>query len=132
MSRKPHINAVLIPPSGIGFRVRMLRQMRGLKRWQVAVDAKVSDGWMSHLEQGHIISPDPHKLERLAVALGTSYEDLMAAAGYTAVRNVPDDVVEFFHALMALTDNDRTRLLDMLRVYTKPQIPQATTPKWVS
>ena len=86
------------------------------------------------LEQGDIKEPSPIRLERLAGALGTSYEDLMAAAGYTPVQAIEDDLAEFVHALLAVTPSERRRIMRMVYAYLGHVEPpqEKVKDQWVS
>lgn len=71
-----------ISPSLLGARLREVRELRGLSLRAVAEPASISAAYLQKLERGTVESPSPHALHGLAEVLDTSYNDLMALAGY--------------------------------------------------
>lgn len=115
-------------------RVRFWRAQRGLSRSQAALRAHVTDGWLSHLEQGRILHPDPRKLRALAAALGCAYEDLMDAAGYTDAQPLPPELRDLMLTLQGLSPRQRNKLLRMVAILLEPEMqePRLQRPQWVS
>jgi transcriptional regulator with XRE-family HTH domain len=72
----------------LGDELKTARVQRGLSLERASAEAKISQGYLHKLEAGRVRSPSPRVLQRLAGALGLSYERLMVAAGYL----VPGDV----------------------------------------
>src|SRR4051812_11175837 len=69
-------------PSKLAERLRDIRELRGLSLRAVAEPAGISPAYLQKLERGDVESPSPHALHGLAEVLDTSYDDLMALAGY--------------------------------------------------
>jgi transcriptional regulator with XRE-family HTH domain len=65
-----------------GQRVRTLREAKSWTQEDLALNSGLSRSYVSRLELGDIALPRNDKLGRLALALGTSNEDLLEAAGY--------------------------------------------------
>ena len=68
--------------SELGGYIRRLRAAQGLSLRGLAAAAEVDPTWLSRLERGLYISPDPRALSRLARALETDPSELYLAAGY--------------------------------------------------
>lgn len=66
----------------LGSEIRKVRQLRGLSLNAVAKPAGLSATYVQKLERGEVESPSPHRLQRLAEALGLDYADLFRLAGY--------------------------------------------------
>jgi transcriptional regulator with XRE-family HTH domain len=66
----------------LGRLIRRLRDEKGMTQGQLAVKANVPREWLSLVETDAIKKPDRERLERIAVALETPPETLLAAAGY--------------------------------------------------
>jgi transcriptional regulator with XRE-family HTH domain len=71
--------------------LRSRRQEAGLGTTQLAKIVGVTDGTITRIEQGFIVTPAPDKLSRIAEALDLSLADVYAMAGYA----VPDDLPSF-------------------------------------
>jgi len=72
------------PESTLGDHLARLRTASGLSLRQVeeATNKEVSNAYLSQLENDKIAKPSPNILHALASVYKTSYEDLMARAGY--------------------------------------------------
>jgi transcriptional regulator with XRE-family HTH domain len=72
------------PESTLGGHLARLRTASGLSLRQVeeATNKEVSNAYLSQLENDKITKPSPNILHALASVYKTSYEDLMARAGY--------------------------------------------------
>jgi transcriptional regulator with XRE-family HTH domain len=68
--------------SELGKRLREIRQLKGWSLKRLADEAEVSPAYVQKLEQGHVASPSPHKLQSIAEALNAPYFELMRLAGY--------------------------------------------------
>lgn len=68
--------------SGVGRRVRALREARGLSQAALARAAGVERTWLIHLEQGKIRQPSVEKALALARALGVPVEALADDAAF--------------------------------------------------
>src|SRR4051812_40406687 len=75
----------------LGNWLRQQRQDAGLSTVQLAKHAGTTDGTIVRLEQGAFAAPDPHKLSRIAEALGLNLADVYAMAEYA----VPEDLPSF-------------------------------------
>lgn len=65
-----------------GLYLKQLREKKEMTIRQLALYANVSHGYLSQVERGERGTPSPDILNKLAVPLGVSYEELMSAAGY--------------------------------------------------
>ncbi len=66
----------------LGERLRSLRKARGWTQEELAAASGLTRSHISRLEGGDIQLPSRDRLLRLATALGTTPDDLLAAAGY--------------------------------------------------
>jgi transcriptional regulator with XRE-family HTH domain len=73
----------------LGEWLRQRRQDTGLSTIQLAKQAGTTDGTITRFEQGAIAAPDPHKLSRIADALGVSLADVYALADYAVPSDLP-------------------------------------------
>lgn len=73
----------------LGEWLRERRQAAGLSTVQLAKAAGTTDGTITRLEQGAFAAPDPHKLRRIAEALGLSLADVYAMADYAVPGDLP-------------------------------------------
>ena len=70
-------------------RVKQLREAQGYTQGQLAIYAKLSRAYISHLEMGAVKQLKPGVVQRIATALRTTPEDLLQAAGYISP---PEDI----------------------------------------
>lgn len=68
--------------NSLGELIIKLREDKEFSQRQLALYAKVSNTEISKIESGERQKPNPDILKRIAPVLGTSYEELMIAAGY--------------------------------------------------
>jgi transcriptional regulator with XRE-family HTH domain len=71
---------------------RWLRERRkdaGLSTIQLANIVRTTDGTIVRIEHGAFAAPDPHKLSRIAQALGLSLADVYAMADYDVPNELP-------------------------------------------
>ncbi len=73
----------------LGEWLRERRQAAGLSTIQLAKAVGTTDGTISRIEQGAFAAPDPHKLSRIAEALGLSLADVYAMADYAVPSDLP-------------------------------------------
>jgi len=66
----------------VGRVLRERREEKGLSIRGLAAAAKVDSTWLSRVEHGIWLKPDPRKLHRLAKALGMETVSLFAIANY--------------------------------------------------
>jgi transcriptional regulator with XRE-family HTH domain len=71
----------------LGEELRRLRGDRSLR--EVAKETKVSNAYISQIENGKIDEPSPHILHKLANYYGVPYAFLMEAAGYLRPSHHP-------------------------------------------
>lgn len=75
----------------LGQWLKQRRQEAGISAVQLAKMVGTTDGTILRIEQGAFAAPDPHKLSRIAQALGLNLADVYAMAEYA----VPDDLPSF-------------------------------------
>ena len=68
--------------SGLGPRLRALREEKGLSLRKVERESGINSGYLSQLERGEIAQPTPSVLQRVARAYGEPLGTLMSWAGY--------------------------------------------------
>src|SRR3954469_19608738 len=73
----------------LGNWLRQQRQDAGLSTVQLAKEVGTTDGTITRIEQGFIAAPDPHKLSRIAEALGLNLADVYAMAEYAVPGDLP-------------------------------------------
>lgn len=62
--------------------LRRLRKLKAQTLREVETATKISNAYLSQLENGTTTNPSPHVLHKLADHYGVPYESLMEAAGY--------------------------------------------------
>ncbi len=62
--------------------LRRLRALAGVTLREIEKNTKLSNAYISQLENDNTSNPSPHVLHTLAKYFGVSYESLMEAAGY--------------------------------------------------
>jgi transcriptional regulator with XRE-family HTH domain len=72
-----------------GTYLRDLRRARRLTLREVEERSGVSNSYLSQVENGRILQPSPHVLQKLGEAYDVPYEHLMARAGYIRPAQVP-------------------------------------------
>ncbi|MFQ5803617.1 MAG: helix-turn-helix domain-containing protein [Candidatus Methylomirabilales bacterium] len=73
----------------MGDELKALRSQKGLSLRQVEERAKVTNGYLSLLENGKVRQPSPEILHKLAKAYEVPFELLMEKAGYIAKKAPP-------------------------------------------
>lgn len=68
--------------SGLGAKLRELREAKGLGLREVAKKAEVNHGYLSQLERGEVTQPAPAFLQKLAKGYDVPFPMLMEWAGY--------------------------------------------------
>ena len=66
----------------LGEELRKIRHIRGVSLRKVEEETKISNAYLSQLENGIAENPSPHILHKLADYYGVPYESLMDTAGY--------------------------------------------------
>ena len=77
------------PNQPFGTYLRELRRARRLTLREVEERSGVSNSYLSQVENGRILQPSPHVLQKLGEAYDVPYEHLMARAGYIRPPAVP-------------------------------------------
>ncbi len=100
--------------------LKELRESKGLSLRQVEKKVKISNAYLSQLENGKIGEPSPHILHKLAKVYETSYNDLMKLAGYIKTQegekvreNIISDVA--FSTIQDLTQDEREDVLKFIQ-----------------
>jgi len=70
-------------PTRVGQMIRHLRDEKGLSVRGLAKAARVDSTWLSRVEHGVYVNPDPKNLHRLAGVLEVETMDLFQAADYS-------------------------------------------------
>jgi transcriptional regulator with XRE-family HTH domain len=70
-------------PTRVGQLIREQREANGLSVRGLAAAAQVDSTWLSRVEHGIYVNPDPRNLHRLAKVLDMETIDLFTAADYT-------------------------------------------------
>jgi len=66
----------------LGSALKEARELASLTLRQVEDATRISNAYLSQLENGKIKKPSPHFLHKLASLYGIGYEQLMEAVGY--------------------------------------------------
>lgn len=108
----------------LGKRIRQLRRAVGLSQSELAARVGVHASYIGHLETGRIKLPSENILTRLARALGTDSEDLLAAAGYLTApaKSAPLDLADpslkiYLAALGELPQEDQQVLSQIIQAF---------------
>lgn len=114
--------------TGLGAKVRCLREQIGLSQAQLAAQAGLSQGYLSQIENGEVQNPSAAVLFRLAQALHVAPRCLLEAAGYGDALGesggdfepaVDPDLMRY---LSRLTSEQQQYLLHFLRGLTGESI----------
>jgi transcriptional regulator with XRE-family HTH domain len=73
----------------LGEHIRRLRLAKGLGLREAARKAGVDATWLSRLEQGVYVSPDPRSIVKVAKALEVDVEELYVVAGLSTGQGLP-------------------------------------------
>lgn len=71
-------------PKKLGDLLSEKRKFKGLTLKKVEEETKISNGYLSLLEQGKVAQPSPNILYKLAEFYGVEYAELLEAAGYAS------------------------------------------------
>lgn len=114
------------PDDSLGAHLTRLREASGLSLRQVEEatekDVKVSNAYLSQLENNKIVKPSPNILHALATVYKTSYDDLMKRAGYIAAASDASGqkrAKAATFAVQGLTPQEETALLEYLAFIRK-------------
>ncbi|HUS15127.1 MAG TPA: helix-turn-helix transcriptional regulator [Chloroflexia bacterium] len=118
--------------SAFGERLRALRKARNLTQVALGEASGLTRSHISRLEAGDIRLPSRERLLQLAAALGTTADDLLAAAGYR--HEVPrDDLPDLPVYLRLKYDMEDPRtvaaidaILERMREFAPPLTPPDT------
>lgn len=103
-----------LPPE-IGKYLKEVRNSRGysLRKVEQLTDGKISNGYLSQLENGDIARPSAIMLHRLAAAYGVDYALLMERAGFVSESEAPANRAAT-SVLGELTQDEEEQLLNYL------------------
>jgi len=112
-----------LPPE-IGKYLKEVRNSRGfsLRKVEQLTEGKISNGYLSQLENGDIARPSAIMLHRLAAAYGVDYALLMERAGFVSESEVPANRAAT-SVLGELTQDEEEQLLNYLG-YLRSQKPK--------
>lgn len=102
-------------PGEVGGFLRDLRKSRSLSLRDVEriTDGKVSNGYLSQLERGHIDQPSALMLHRLASAYAVDYNEIVGRAGFVGESDVTANRMPT-SILGELTADEEDKLLQYL------------------
>jgi transcriptional regulator with XRE-family HTH domain len=92
-------------------RIRELRQVLGWTQQDLSDESGLSRSYISRLEMGDIALPSSERLRALAVALSTTTDDLLQAAGFIDVPGDTSQLPEIKTYLRQKYGIDNPRLL---------------------
>lgn len=95
--------------------LRARRIAAGLTLRQVEQQTGISNAYLSQLENGHTINPSPRLLEKLTEAFGSSYIELMEAAGYKPPVNVDKVTLEVTMLASDLNSKEQSAVAAYIR-----------------
>jgi len=115
------------PDDSLGAHLTRLREAAGLTLRQVEEatekeEVKVSNAYLSQLENNKITKPSPNILHSLATVYKSSYEDLMKRAGYVSSNSDPSSqkrAKAATFAIQGLTPEEENALLEYLAFIRK-------------
>ena len=114
------------PDGSLGAHLTRLREAAGLSLRQVEEatekEVKVSNAYLSQLENNKISKPSPNILHALATVYKTSYEDLMKRAGYVSSDSDTSSqrrAKAATFAIQELTPEEESSLLEYLAFIRK-------------
>lgn len=110
----PPLSKDELPPE-IGKYLKDVRNSRGysLRRVEQLTEGKISNGYLSQLENGDIAKPSAIMLHRLAAAYGVDYALLMERAGFVSESETPANRAAT-SVLGELTQDEEEQLLNYL------------------
>ncbi len=99
----------------LGFKVRYLRQQRGLSYKELSASTGLSKSYLNDIEKGKKY-PKPDKVQALAQAFGLDYNDLVSTTGDKKLQPVLDLLNSDFYKLFPMDKFgiDTEKLLDVL------------------
>jgi len=113
------------PTQTLGDTVRRARRATGLSIRACAAQAHVDATWLSRLERGDYVSPDPRHLILIADTLHIDLADLYVAGGYQPAKGLPTfaPYLRAKYDLPAEAVADLERHFALLRSYYDHQPP---------
>jgi len=118
----------------LGAEIRRLRQTRnngkGASLREIEKSTKISNAYLSLLENGEIETPSPQRLHKLAEYFGVPYERLMVLAGYMKEKDLdqsgPASVrmpahAEWYFRQANLSDAEWEKVVSFTNDYVKPR-----------
>lgn len=97
---------------------KALREANGLTLREVEKQAKVSNAYLSQLEQGKIKQPSPITLHKLSEIYGVKYELLMEKVGYPISKTkekVSQRGASISYRVGNITDEEEIELVNYLK-----------------
>lgn len=98
--------------------LRRLRKLKAQTLRDVENETKISNAYLSQLENGTTTNPSPHVLHKLADHYGVPYESLMEAAGYlkpaTGKKTERLGAVEAALMSLHLTDEEQEKVTEFV------------------
>ncbi|MGM9571317.1 MAG: helix-turn-helix domain-containing protein [bacterium] len=81
----------------LGELIRKIREEKGWSQRKLSLASNISNTTISRIEKGETKSPDVDTLKKIAIHLNTSYDELMASAGYiqepiNTIPELPDNL----------------------------------------
>lgn len=109
-----------MPQSGLGLRLREVREMKQMSLKAVAEPAGISATYLQKLERDEVKTPSPHVLHALAGVLNVPYSNLMELAGYvvpSSEEQVGGSLLAYALSSEELTDDEAEALARYLSWY---------------
>ena len=100
-------------------RLRALRKARGWTQHDLSRASGLTRSHISRLERGDIQLPSSDCLRQLALALGTSLDDLLEAAGYRDAATDAADLPDLPSYLRRKYDLHDPRLIELVALYPR-------------
>ncbi|UCH77899.1 MAG: helix-turn-helix transcriptional regulator [Candidatus Coatesbacteria bacterium] len=99
----------------LGEKVKKLRLARGYTQSAFASELGISPGYLSQIEMG-LRNPSRELIKKMADTFGASLDYLMREQAPPAMKDVPEEIVEFFRS-QHVTESDREELLAFFRFW---------------
>lgn len=98
----------------LGEHLKRIRKEKRLTLRAVEEKTKISNAYLSQIENGKITKPSPSVLYKLANCYGISYEELMKLAGYPVVSLAEKSISARLPRLGKITKEEEEELLAYL------------------
>ena len=104
--------------NALGKYLKRLRKERKLTLRAVEEKTRISNAYLSQVENSKIVKPSPSVLHKLAKCYDTSYEHLMKLAGHPLPTSIEKETLEPAFRLRSnfndLTEEERKRVLEFI------------------